>query len=90
MKFVLSRAGITLLVLILILSGCLYLFYTTGVTGGRTGQDAVRDETPVKYYFYMILYTSGLLCVCCAYVYLIFNPPELSKKKKIEENEDDE
>lgn len=91
MKFILSRTGITLLIVILIMSYALYVFWTTGVTGGRTGQDALRDESPLKYYFYMILYTGGLLCGCYAYVYLLFNPSELDKEKMSEdEDKDDE
>lgn len=85
MKFILSRTGITLLIMILIMSYALYVFWTTGVTGGRTGQDALRGESPLKYYFYMILYTGGLLCLCYAYVSLLFNPSAFDKENKNED-----
>lgn len=90
MKFILSKAGLTLLILILILSYGLYDFYTTGVTGGRTGRDAVRDEDPIRYYFYMALYTIGFLCAAISYVYLFFNPHVLDKKIQHDDDEDED
>jgi hypothetical protein len=89
MKFILSKAGITLLVIILTLSYGLYEFYTTGITGGRTGRDAVRGEDSLRYYLYMIFYTVCFLLSCGLYIYFIFSPPTLGNKKKHEKNEDE-
>jgi len=87
MKFILSKRGLILLMAVIFMFYGLYDFHTTGITGGRTGRDYSRDESPFGYYIYMIFYVVGTLCVLFSYVYLCFNPDYFDKKG---EQSDDE
>ena len=80
MKFMLSKMGVSLLFMIILIFYCVFDFYFSGVTGGRAGLSFSRESEPVGYYIFMCLYTSAGLCCLFLYLHLLFKSNSFHKK----------